>query len=123
MSEPMLGTERHRTSGERLLAKVRELVQEGNVRRIIIRNEDGRTLIEAPLTIGVLGAILTPVWAAIGAIAALVTDCSIEVERDNLHALQIPSRSAASGGDDPATGSRGSDPPGRADPDGRRSER
>jgi hypothetical protein len=76
------GTEVHRTQGERLVARVRELVREGNVRRIIIKNEEGRTLIELPLTIGVVGALLLPAWAALGAIAALVTDCSIEVERE-----------------------------------------
>jgi len=74
--------ERHRVKGERLLEKVKELVHQGNVRRIIIKNEDDKTLVELPLTVGVVGAILAPVWAAIGAIAALVTNCSIEVERE-----------------------------------------
>jgi hypothetical protein len=85
MNESRWGTERHRTNGERLVGKVRELIREGNVRRIIIKNEEGRTLIEAPLAIGVVGALLAPAWAAIGAIAALVSDCSIEVERDRIH--------------------------------------
>jgi hypothetical protein len=75
-------TEEHRTQGKRLVARVRELIREGNVRRIIIRNDEGRTLIEIPLTIGVVGALLAPPWAALGAIAALVSDCSIEVERE-----------------------------------------
>jgi len=70
-----------RVNGEDLVAKVKELLHEGNVRRIIIRNEEGRTLIEIPLTVGLVGMILVPVWAAIGAIAALVTDCTIVVER------------------------------------------
>jgi hypothetical protein len=74
--------ERYRVAGEKLLTKVKELIQEGNVRRIIIKNEEDRTLIEIPLTIGVVGAALFPVWAAVGAIAALVTNCSIEVERN-----------------------------------------
>jgi hypothetical protein len=74
-------TEQHRTHGERLVAKVRELIREGNVRRITIKNEDGRTLVELPLTVGVVGALLVPTWAAVGAIAAVVSDCSIEVER------------------------------------------
>lgn len=73
--------ERYRVAGERLLAKVRELIKEGNVRRITIKNDEEKTLIEIPLTFGVVGAALFPVWAAVGAIAALVTDCSIEVER------------------------------------------
>ena len=70
-----------RVNGEDLVAKIKEVLHEGNVRRIIIRNDDGRTLIEIPLTVGLVGAVLLPVWAAIGAIAALVTDCTIVVER------------------------------------------
>jgi hypothetical protein len=69
--------------GEDLIAKVKELIHEGNVRRIIIDNEEGRTLIEIPLTIGVVGALLLPVLAAIGAIAAMVTNCTIRVQRKN----------------------------------------
>jgi len=57
-------------------------VHEGNIRRIIIKNEEGKTLIEVPLTLGVVGAALLPVWAAIGAIAALVADCTIVVEKE-----------------------------------------
>ena len=75
------GKERYRVAGEKLLSKVKELLQEGNIRRITIKNDEDRTLIEIPLTIGVVGAAIFPVWAAVGAIAALVTDCSIEVER------------------------------------------
>lgn len=74
-------TEEFHLTGDELLAKVRELVHEGNIRRLIIRNEAGATLIEIPLTVGVVGAALLPVWAAVGAIAALATDCSIVVER------------------------------------------
>jgi hypothetical protein len=73
--------EEHRVSGDTLLSKVRQIVHEGNVRRIIIKNEDGRTIVEVPLSVGVVGAAFAPVWAAIGAIAALVANCSIEVER------------------------------------------
>lgn len=76
------GRERYKVAGEKLLSKVKELLQEGNIRRITIKNDEDRTLIEIPLTIGVVGAAIFPVWAAVGAIAALVTDCSIEVERD-----------------------------------------
>ena len=76
------GRERYKVAGEKLLSKVKELLQQGNIRRIIIKNDEDRTLIEIPLTIGVVGAAIFPVWAAVGAIAALVTDCSIEVERD-----------------------------------------
>ena len=68
--------------GEEVLAKVRELVHEGNVRRIIIQNADGKTVLEVPLTVGVVGALLLPTAAAIGAVAALVTDCTIKVIRE-----------------------------------------
>jgi len=74
-------TEEFRINGDELLAKVKELIHAGNIRRIIIRNEAGHTLIEIPMTVGVVGAALLPVWAAVGAIAALATDCSIVVER------------------------------------------
>ena len=74
-------TEEFRITGDELLARVRGLIHEGNIRRIIIRNEAGHTLIEIPMTVGVVGAALLPVWAAVGAIAALATDCTIVVER------------------------------------------
>jgi len=74
--------EEYRVAGDKVIAKVKELIHEGNVRRLIIKNDEGRTLIEVPLTIGVVGAVLAPVWAAIGAVAALVANCSIEVERE-----------------------------------------
>jgi hypothetical protein len=73
--------EEFKVKGEELLAKVKELVREGNIRRIIIDNEEGRTLLEIPMTIGVVGALLLPALAAIGAVAALVTNCTIRVER------------------------------------------
>ena len=75
-------TEEFQVSGEKLVAKLKELVRQGNIRHITIKNDDGKTLIEVPLTIGVVGAVLLPVWAAIGAIAALVTKCTIVIERD-----------------------------------------
>lgn len=74
--------EEHWVSGDKVVGKIKELIHEGNVRRIIIRNEEGRTLIEVPLTLGFGVAILIPVWAAIGAVAAVVTRCSIIVERE-----------------------------------------
>src|SRR5579883_1877354 len=66
--------------GEQLLTKVKELLHEGNVRRIIIK-QDGNTIMEIPLTVGVVGVLAAPQLAAIGAICALVTQCSIEVVR------------------------------------------
>lgn len=68
--------------GDQLLATVKELIHEGNVRRLTIKSEEGRTLLEVPLTIGVIGAALLPVFAAIGALAALATRCTIVVERE-----------------------------------------
>ena len=73
--------ETHRVSGDDLLGKVKQVIREGRVRRIAIKNEEGKTLLEIPLAIGVAGAALWPVFAAVGAVAALVTNCSIEVER------------------------------------------
>jgi hypothetical protein len=67
--------------GDDLLAKVKEIVHQGNVRRIIISNEEGQRLIEVPLTVGVVGALLLPAWAAVGAIAAVVANAKIEIER------------------------------------------
>jgi hypothetical protein len=64
-----------------LIAKVKELVHEGNIRRVAIKNEEGRTLIDVPLTLGVVGAMLAPQLAAIGAVAALVARCTILVEK------------------------------------------
>ena len=75
--------EEHRVPGENLVRKIKEIIREGNVRRLTIRNEDGKELIEVPLSIGVVGTLMLPAWAAIGAIAALVTNCSIVVERDD----------------------------------------
>lgn len=74
--------EEFKVSGEDLLRKVKELINEGNVRRIIIKSKDGKSLAEFPLTIGIVGAVLAPILAAIGAIAALVTECTIVVERE-----------------------------------------
>ena len=81
MTEEELRTEEYQVSGEILVAKIKELVYEGNIRRVTIKNEEGDTLIEIPLTLGVVGAVLLPVWAAIGSIAALVANCTIVVEK------------------------------------------
>ena len=81
MSEEKVTTEEYQVDGDDLLHKVKELVHEGNIRRITIRNEQGETLIEIPLTLGVVGIVLLPVLAAIGAVAALVAECTIVVEK------------------------------------------
>ena len=66
---------------DRVIAKVEDLIREGNVRRVVVKNAAGEAVIEAPLTVGVVGAALAPVWAAIGAVAALATHFTIELER------------------------------------------
>jgi hypothetical protein len=82
MTEKKTWTEEIKTTGEHLVGTVKELVHEGNIRRIIVKGEKGRTLIEIPLTVGVVGALLVPVLAGLGAIAALVSECTIVVEKE-----------------------------------------
>ena len=74
-------TERFRLTGEQVMAQIQRLVHEGSVRRVIVKHPDGHTIVEFPLLVGVVGAALVPVWAALGAVVALVTDCTIEVEK------------------------------------------
>jgi len=69
-------------TGDSLLKKVKELINEGNIRKITIKDKNGKTIFIVPLTLGVVGAVLAPVLAGIGAIAALLTECSITVERE-----------------------------------------
>ena len=73
--------EEFKIKGEDLIAKVKQLIAEGNVRRIIIKDKEDKIIIEIPLTIGVIRIVIAPVLAAVGAIAALVTECTIIVER------------------------------------------
>lgn len=73
--------EEFKFDGDALMAKIKELLHAGNVRRIVIKDEDGKTLIDIPLTVGVVGALIAPQLAALGAIAALVTKGTIVVER------------------------------------------
>ncbi len=84
-NEPPVRTEEFRLSGEAVVTKIRELIREGNARRIIVKNEEGHTIFEVPLTAGMaVGAAtiwLFPLWAAIGAVAALATRLTIVVER------------------------------------------
>jgi hypothetical protein len=74
-------TESHTVPGEKLVERVKGLIKEGNARRIIIKHEDGHTVMEIPLTIGVVGAVLVPLWVALGAIAALATSYTLIVEK------------------------------------------
>lgn len=75
-------TEEIKVSGGKLKSKLKELVKEGSVRRIVIRNPKGRTLLDLPLAAGVAGVVLAPFWIAVGSIAALATEFTIVVERE-----------------------------------------
>lgn len=68
-------------TGDSVIAKIQELVHQGNVRRIVVKHPDGHTIVEFPLTVGVVGALLMPMWAALGAIVALAADLTIVVEQ------------------------------------------
>ncbi|HWS49230.1 MAG TPA: DUF4342 domain-containing protein [Candidatus Methanoperedens sp.] len=72
-----------KVSGEELLKKIKELIKEGNVREITIENKEGKVIMVLPLTVGIIGAALLPPLAAVGAIAALLTECTIRVKRIN----------------------------------------
>ena len=78
----MKNQESFKVSREDVVETVRKLIQEGNVRRIIIKDKNGKSIAEFPLTVGVVGTVLAPVLAAAGAIAALITECTISVERE-----------------------------------------
>jgi len=83
LREAVRRTETHEfhVSGDELVARVRQLLREGNIRRISIKNSQGEPIIEVPLTLGLAGALILPVWAAIGAVAALALDYTIAVEK------------------------------------------
>ena len=81
MDEEKIHKEEFTISGEKLLSTIKKLVREGNIRRVTIKNKEGKTLIEIPLTFGVVGALFLPTLAAISAVAALVTECTIVVEK------------------------------------------
>jgi CBS domain-containing protein len=81
MSEQEVRTEEFQVSGDALVARIKEFVREGNIRRVVIKDEEGKTLIDLPLTIGVVGALVRPKLAAVGAIAAMVTHGKIIVEK------------------------------------------
>ena len=95
---------------DRVLEQLKQLAHEGNLRRIIVKDAKGETLIEAPLTFGLVGAALAPVWAAIGAILAIVADCSITVEK---RAETTKKDQPAGGGRPPGAHGAGGIPPAR----------
>jgi Domain of unknown function (DUF4342) len=100
--------ESFKVTGAQLVEAVRKLLHEGNVRRVIIKH-DGHSLVEFPLTVGVIGAVFAPILAAAGAVAAILGDCTLEVERE-IPEGQEPDRRQA-GGDGPVA-----DPPGNKEP-------
>ena len=75
--------ESYKVSGDEILSKVKEIIKEGNARKIIIKNDKDETIMEFPLTIGAIGVVLAPMFAAIGALTALATHCTIIVEKTN----------------------------------------
>ena len=81
MSEEKVHSEEFRVNGEELIARIKNLVNEGNIRRIIIKDKEGKVIFEIPLTFGIIGALIAPQLAAIGAIAALVTEATVVVEK------------------------------------------
>jgi len=74
-------TEEMKVKGEQLVQKTQEVIREGNVRSITIKDKEGTPILVLPLTVGVIGAVFAPTLAAVGAVAALVTECTISIER------------------------------------------
>jgi hypothetical protein len=83
MTEERTRTEEFRVEGEKLIGKVKEVIHEGNIRRIIIKDKEGKTMLEIPMTFGVVGALIAPQLAAIGAIAALLTEATVVIEKED----------------------------------------
>jgi hypothetical protein len=83
MTEEKSHTEEFRVEGEKLIGKIKEVIHEGNIRRIIIKDKEGKTMLEIPMTFGVVGALIAPQLAAIGAIAALLTEATVVIEKED----------------------------------------
>ncbi len=81
MSDTNPRTEEFKVEGDRLMGKIKELIHEGKIRRIIIKDKEGKTVLEIPMTLGVVGALVAPQLAALGAIAALLTEATLVVEK------------------------------------------
>ena len=75
------GREKYKVAGDKVVSTIKELIREANARHLVVKNGSGRTLIEFPVSIGIAGAVLLPVGAAVGTVAALVTKCTIGIER------------------------------------------
>ena len=83
MTKERTRTEEFRVEGEKLIGKVKEVIHEGNIRRIIIKDKEGKTVLEIPMTFGVVGVLIAPQLAAIGAIAALLTEATVVIEKED----------------------------------------
>ena len=83
MPEEKTRTEEFRVEGEKLIGKIKEVIHEGSIRRIIIKDKEGKTMLEIPMTFGVVGALIAPQLAAIGAIAALLAEATVVVEKED----------------------------------------
>lgn len=81
MSEEKVHTEEFRVDGEKLIGKIKEIFHEGSIRRVIIKDKEGKTVMEIPVTFGVVGVLIAPQLAAIGAIAALLSEATVMVEK------------------------------------------
>jgi uncharacterized protein DUF4342 len=81
MPDGKFRTEEFKVEGEKLIAKIKEILHEGNIRRIIIKDKEGKTVMEIPMTLGVVGVLIAPQLAAVGAIAALISEATIVVEK------------------------------------------
>ncbi len=80
-TEEVFSTESFKMRGDKVVDKLKELFKQGNIHRVIVKNDAGKTLIDIPVTIGVAGLLLLPIWIAIGAAVALATRCTIIVEK------------------------------------------
>ena len=85
----MAVVEEIKVTGGKLKSKLKELIREGNVRRIVIRNASGRTLIDMPLNAGIAGAVLIPFWMAVGSIVALAKEFTVVIERDSTAVTKV----------------------------------
>jgi hypothetical protein len=83
MTEGKVHTEEFNLDGAAVISKIKEILNEGNIRRVTLKTVDEKVLIDIPLTIGVVGVLLAPQLAAIGAVAALVTSCKLVIEKDD----------------------------------------
>ena len=83
MPDPNFHFEEFSVNGEEILAKVKNLLREGNIRRVIIKDKAGQVIVEFPLSVGVVGAAMAPMFVAVGAIAALISEATIVVEKKN----------------------------------------